>query len=168
MTASHPFRKRTEPAISRGAGAPCLARSVGTLVAVLSLAAATVPDSVFGQQTTDAAAVQTLLKRIEVLEQQRQASSAPAPVDTNLVGRLLQRIDELEGKVRALESARILPAITLAPQEGPTLEDLDQKIRVLDRKRELPRKRRRRGRRMRRKSRWAPRVSRSPAPTAST
>ncbi|MCC7373498.1 MAG: hypothetical protein IT581_02495 [Verrucomicrobiales bacterium] len=112
-------------------------RGLRTLVAVLSLVTAAVPSSVFGQQNTDAAAVQTLLKRIEVLEQQRQASSAPAPVDTNLVGRLLQRIDELEGKVRALESARILPAITLAPQEGPTLEDLDQKIRVLDRKREL-------------------------------
>jgi phosphate-selective porin OprO/OprP len=106
-------------------------------VLVASLLLVVVAMSAWGQQAADADAVQALLKRIEALEQSRPAPTSPASVDTNLVGRLLKRIEELEGKVRALETGRVMPAITLAPEDGPTLEELDQKIRVLDRKREL-------------------------------
>ncbi|MBL9140010.1 MAG: hypothetical protein JNK85_29325 [Verrucomicrobiales bacterium] len=123
------------PTVSFGGAARHAARRpVQALIACFLLAAGW---TAVGQQATDADVVQALLKRIEVLEQNRQAISPPASVDTNLVDRLLKRIDELEGKVRALESGRVLPAITLAPEDGPTLEELDQKIRVLDRKREL-------------------------------
>jgi phosphate-selective porin OprO and OprP len=49
----------------------------------------------------------------------------------------LARIKELEGKVGSLQAGRVLPEITLAAEDGPTSRDLDQKIRILERKSEL-------------------------------
>jgi hypothetical protein len=40
---------------------------------------------------------------------------------------------ELEGKVGSLESGKVLPEIAVSPKDGPTANELDQKIRVLAR-----------------------------------
>lgn len=51
--------------------------------------------------------------------------------------KLLGRIGELEGKVGSLEAGRVLPEIAVTAQDGPTLPEVDQKIRVLERRNEL-------------------------------
>jgi phosphate-selective porin OprO/OprP len=49
----------------------------------------------------------------------------------------LERIHQLEDQVKALQAGRVLPEITLTPDDGPTTQELDQKIRVVERKNEL-------------------------------
>ena len=51
--------------------------------------------------------------------------------------KLLARITELETKLSALEHGRVLPEITLPAEAGPTVQELDQKIRITERKLEL-------------------------------
>ncbi|MFN0067051.1 MAG: hypothetical protein ACKVYV_05380, partial [Limisphaerales bacterium] len=82
--------------------------------------------------------IQQLLGRIEQLER-RDAERAQAVEKTHAetVQRLLGRIQELETKVGALEGGRVLPEIALAPEEGPTTHELEQQIRVAERRAEL-------------------------------
>jgi hypothetical protein len=54
-----------------------------------------------------------------------------------VVGQLKTRIAELENKVVSWESSKVLPEITVAGESGPTPQELDQKIRVIERKNEL-------------------------------
>lgn len=54
-----------------------------------------------------------------------------------LIQKLLARIEQLEAKVNALESGRLLPEINLPPDDAPTARELDQKIRIAERKNEL-------------------------------
>lgn len=49
----------------------------------------------------------------------------------------MRQISELEGKISTLQSGRVIPEITLAAEEGPTTHQLDQKIRIAERKQEL-------------------------------
>ena len=53
------------------------------------------------------------------------------------VQKLLSRIGELEGKVGSLESGKVLPEIVVSPKDGPTTQELDQKLRVMARNDEL-------------------------------
>ncbi len=82
--------------------------------------------------------VEELLGRIRELERRdaERARGAAAASD-ELVRKLQERIGELEGKVKALESGRILPEIAVTPASGPTAAELDQKLKILERKSEL-------------------------------
>jgi len=51
--------------------------------------------------------------------------------------KLKVRIGELEGKVGSLEAGRVLPEIAVTAEDGPTLPELNQQIRILERKNEL-------------------------------
>jgi phosphate-selective porin OprO/OprP len=53
------------------------------------------------------------------------------------VNTLVSRIHELEQKVASNETARVLPTVVLPAQSGPSTEELDQKIRILQRQNEL-------------------------------
>jgi chemotaxis protein histidine kinase CheA len=49
----------------------------------------------------------------------------------------LERIAQLEGEVAALQAGRLLPEITLPPDDAPTPQELEQQIKIVERKREL-------------------------------
>jgi len=100
------------------------------------------------QQAVQAESIQKLLGRIEQLEalnaertaaaqavQQRQATEIQGHEARAQV--LQGRITELEARVGALQAGRLLPEITLPPEEGPTTQELEQKILIAERKREL-------------------------------
>lgn len=93
-------------------------------------AAASAPDQ--------AELIQKLLQRIEQLERKEEERVRSSQKETDaLVERLLNRIDQLENKVESLESGKLLPEIVVSPHPEPTVEELDQKIRVAERKTEL-------------------------------
>ncbi len=86
--------------------------------------------------------VSLLLERLERLERQQQAQesareSARKAEHEAVVQQLQSRIADLEQKVRSLEGARILPEIALPAEDAPTNAELDQKLRVLERREEL-------------------------------
>lgn len=83
--------------------------------------------------SSDSETLQALLKRIEQLERERTSRTDQ---DT-LVIRLQNRILELESKVEALQEGRLLPEISIPASEGLTPEELEQQIRIVDRKLEL-------------------------------
>ncbi|MBC8097030.1 MAG: porin [Akkermansiaceae bacterium] len=89
----------------------------------------------------EAAVIEKLLGRIELLEQreaERQANAEAAQkTHEQDVQKFVTRIRELESKVTAIESARVLPEISIPAQAGPTTEELDQKIRIAERHAEL-------------------------------
>jgi len=85
--------------------------------------------------------IKELLGRLERLEkkdaEQTQRTEAAGKAHQEEVQKLLGRIDELEGKVGSLESGKVLPEIAVSPKDGPTANELDQKLRVLARNNEL-------------------------------
>ncbi|MEI2725848.1 MAG: porin [Verrucomicrobiota bacterium] len=92
-------------------------------------------------QTQQAELIQELLGRLEQLErkdlEQTQRTESVEKAHQEEVQKLLGRIGELEGKVGSLESGKVLPEIAVSPKDGPTANELDQKIRVLARNKEL-------------------------------
>jgi len=92
--------------------------------------------------------IQKLLGRIEQLEKKetdhavsaqstQQALKEQDKAHEEQVQKFLGRIKELEGKVGSLQAGRVLPEIAVAAEDGPTAHDLEQKIRILERKNEL-------------------------------
>lgn len=99
-------------------------------------------------QAAQAESIQKLLGRIEQLEVQDASRTASAEADRERhaaeirahearAQTLQGRIAELEGSVSALQAGRLLPEITLPPDEGPTVKELEQKLLIAERQREL-------------------------------
>jgi phosphate-selective porin OprO and OprP len=102
-------------------------------------------------QQAQAETIQKLLNRIEQLERQgsnriasaqtvselQHAQTEQLKADQKRAAQLQAQIKELESKVGSLQAGRVLPEIALPAEDGPTQRDLDQKIRILERKNEL-------------------------------
>ena len=84
-------------------------------------------DKVEEQRSTQSTALQQL-ELVRAAEQKSHEAKA---------GQLQGRITELEARVTALQSARVLPEIKVPAVDGPTTAELDQKIRIAERKQEL-------------------------------
>jgi phosphate-selective porin OprO/OprP len=85
--------------------------------------------------------IQRLLNRLEQLEknsseQADQAKAAQRAYEES-EQKLLGQVKELQGKIQALEAGRVLPEIALPADDAPTVQELDQKIRIAERKNEL-------------------------------
>ena len=95
--------------------------------------------------TPDSAAqaglIQKLLNRVEQLEknssEQAERAKTIQKVHEESEQRLQGQVKELEGKIQALEAGRVLPEIALPADDAPTVQELDQKIRIAERKNEL-------------------------------
>lgn len=86
----------------------------------------------------DAALVRKLLERIEALEKrEREREQSEQQSRAEEVKRLQDRIDQLENKVQSLESGEILPEIVVQPEGKPTVESLEQQLKIAERKNEL-------------------------------
>jgi phosphate-selective porin OprO/OprP len=98
---------------------------------------ATASGQIEAAQAAQAEAIQKLLGRIEELEK-REAARAGAlqQAHQDEVQKLQGRISELEGKLNAIGSG-LVPATNAGASAGPTIQELDQKIRVLVRNNEL-------------------------------
>lgn len=92
--------------------------------------------------------IQKLQGQVAVLEQrnselgvsartERAEQSGQLKAQEQRVQTLLARIGELEGKVGSLQAGKVLPEISVAAVDGPTTRELEQKLKVSDRKREL-------------------------------
>jgi phosphate-selective porin OprO/OprP len=82
--------------------------------------------------------IESLVTRLQELERREsERAKAAENQSADLVRKLQNRIDELEGKVKALEGARVVPELSVGPDSGPTPAELDQKVRVLERKNQL-------------------------------
>lgn len=92
-------------------------------------------------QAEQAELIQKLLRRLEQLENDKAADSRQTETTEKAhqaeVQKLQGRIQELEGKVGSLESGKGSPETTVPAKDGPTTQELDQKIRVLARNDEL-------------------------------
>jgi phosphate-selective porin OprO/OprP len=85
--------------------------------------------------------IQKLLNRVEQLEKSasEQADQAKAiqKAHEESEQKLLGEVQALQNKIQALEAGRVLPEIALPADEAPTVQELDQKLRIADRKNEL-------------------------------
>jgi phosphate-selective porin OprO/OprP len=91
-----------------------------------------------GATAGQAQVLEQLLKRLEQLEaRQAEQTQAAQQAQQEVVDKLLTRIGELEAKVSSLESGKLLPEIAVAANDAPSNAELDQKIRVVERKNEL-------------------------------
>lgn len=84
--------------------------------------------------------LRALIERIQQLEQreaERQREAAAALEKEAVVQGLQQRIRELESRLQALQQSIIVPELAPAEEPGPTVAELQEQIRVIDRKREL-------------------------------
>lgn len=82
--------------------------------------------------------MQKILQRLEQLEaKEAEHEKQDAATTAKTVEKLQARIAELESKLAALESGKVLPEIAVTPPPGPTVQELDQKIRVVERKNEI-------------------------------
>ncbi|MEI9960465.1 MAG: porin [Limisphaerales bacterium] len=99
-------------------------------------------------QQAQADALQKLLERIDQLEkkgaeQTEAAQTLQKTLDEQQKAhaereqKLLGKISELEGKIGSLEAGRVLPEIALPSDDAPTTQELQQQIRILERKNEL-------------------------------
>lgn len=92
-------------------------------------------------QAEQAELIQKLLGRLDQLEKSKveesQRAGSAEKAHQAEVQRLQTQIKELENKVGSLESGRVVPEIVATPKEGPTTQELDQKIRVVERNNEL-------------------------------
>ncbi len=104
------------------------ARATAVLLIVMTVSRLSV-----AQEAPPPDLLQKLLSRIEDLERLQGESRD----QSTAIDRLQARIVELEGKLQSLEQGHLLPEITATDTPTASLEDLEQKIRVLDRKREL-------------------------------
>lgn len=144
---------RGQAETSRGGTAPgAAADSVGG-IALLQLSA--VSNQLTRAQSEQSALVQGLMARIESLEK-RDADRTAAlkgvqsssdeqirlrdeqiKIHAEREQKLAGQIAELQSRVEALRSGRVLPEITVASDGAPTTRELDQKIRISERKAEL-------------------------------
>lgn len=85
----------------------------------------------------DADLIQKLLVRVALLESNQVANAALLQSKDELATKLLGKINELESKVTSLEAGKVLPEISVAAEDAPTSRELDQKIRVLERRNEI-------------------------------
>lgn len=101
-----------------------------------------------GAQAAQADLVRQLQARVDKFEEQRaaqftavqqleQARAAEQKAHEAHAGQLQGRIVELEARVAVLQAGRVLPEIKAPAVDGPTTEELDQKIRIAERKQEL-------------------------------
>lgn len=114
-----------------------------TLLCLLCMVQATSP----AQDTPDARSasgdipsslVQDLLNRIRDLERREaERASAGNRNAEDTIRQLQHRITELESKVQSLETAQVFPEIILPADDTPSTSELDQKLRVIERKNEL-------------------------------
>ncbi len=99
--------------------------------------------------------VNRLLARLEQLERQEAVQASAAQTDKvaqeaqvrsqaallaaheEQAKQFTERIRQLEGQVGALQAGRLLPEITLPSDDAPTVQELEQKILIAERKREL-------------------------------
>lgn len=99
-------------------------------------------------QQSQAQLIQALQRQLSQVEERNAALAASVGADKGeqasrlkseeqRVQTLLARISELEGKVGSLQSGKVLPEIAVAAEDGPSARELDEKIKVVDRKREL-------------------------------
>lgn len=79
--------------------------------------------------------LQQLLARLEVLEaRERERAAQTNPPAGAEVNRLVARLHELEAKVAALESGRVLPEITVPADDAGDLRALASKVETLEQK----------------------------------
>lgn len=99
-------------------------------------------------QQAQSESIQKLLARLEQLEKQdterattiqtaNRQHAAEIKTHEDRAQALTGRIAELEAKVNSLQAGRVLPEIALAADDAPTTRELEQKIRVVERKNEL-------------------------------
>ena len=95
-----------------------------------------VADTPAADPTADA--IRQLLRRIQDLER-REAERAHAETNAaqELVQTLQRRILDLETKLQSFERSVVVPELAATPEPGPSNADLDQQIRIVDRKREI-------------------------------
>ena len=135
----HPSPTNTRPGLQTDLVQP-------SIEAAIQLAAITNQFAI--AQLAQAELIQKLQGRIEHLEQaEADRAGAVRTAEQTLsdhdkaheeqLRTFLGRIKELEGKVGSLQAARVLPEITIPAEDGPTTRELDQKIRVVERKSEL-------------------------------
>ena len=83
-------------------------------------------------------AVQELLRRIQELENREAVRARETQAaQESLVRSLQQRIVDLESKIQSLEHSVVVPELVAPPNPGPSNAELDQQIRIVDRKREI-------------------------------
>lgn len=112
-----------------------LLRLIAVLLCLVTLQAA---DPVNPPAEDQAALIRKLMERIDALEaaQAAKAQSVEKSKESE-VQRLQQRIDQLENKLKSFESGQVLPQIVVEPEGKPTVEELNQKIRNVERNSEL-------------------------------
>lgn len=99
-------------------------------------------------QQAQAELIQKLLTRIDQLERKDAEREATAQAlqkahDDAVKARetqtekLATQVTGLEARVASLQSGRVLPEIAVAPDDSPTTRELDQKLRIMERKNEL-------------------------------
>lgn len=92
-------------------------------------------------QAEQAELIQKLLGRLEQLEKNKvedaRRTESVEKAHQAEVQKLQGRIQELEGKVGSLESGKVPPEIAVTPTAAPTTQELEQKIRVMERNDEL-------------------------------
>jgi phosphate-selective porin OprO/OprP len=92
-------------------------------------------------QAEQAELIQKLLGRLEQLEkgkaEEAQRTEAAEKAHQAEVQKLQGQIRELEGKMGLLEAGKVVTEIAVTPKDGPTTQELDQKIRVVERNNEL-------------------------------
>jgi len=83
-------------------------------------------------------AIQELLRRLQELDN-REATRAreTQAAQEELVRSLQQRIVDLESKIQSLERSVVVPELIAPPNPGPSNAELEQQIRIVDRKREI-------------------------------
>ena len=79
--------------------------------------------------------LQKLLQRIEQLERREAARAASESAPTNLVtAPLLKKISELEQKLAAIEGSKVLPEIAVTSDDAPSTTELQRKIQAIETK----------------------------------
>ena len=127
-----PAPANSQPQSQRQIASPLTDADAANAVAVKQL---------MSTQAAQAELIEKLLGRLDQLERTKseEAQRAESIERTHEaeVRTLQDRINELEGKVGSGESGKVLPKIAVSPKDGPTANELDQKIRVLERNNEL-------------------------------
>jgi len=92
-------------------------------------------------QVEQAELIRKLLSRLEQLEiskgEDAKRTESAEKAHQAEVQKLQEQIKGLESKVGLLEAGKVVPEIAVTPQDGPTTQELDQKIRVMERNNEL-------------------------------
>jgi phosphate-selective porin OprO/OprP len=157
QTPTHDARRTARSAFQRQVGAGVLA--AGLTLSAGAQTAAEAPTNLLAQsvqtisrveaaQQAQAETLRKLLERIDQLEKKsadekalaeklKQAYDEEKLTHVEREKQLQGKIVELEGKVGSLEAGRVLPEIALPTDDAPTTTELQQQIRILERKNEL-------------------------------